>query len=71
MPLKQFYGKTVRIVAVNEKSFEGKVTDYFYPEDNESGKESIAIRDKFTGNLIEFPEEDIKSIDILEKSDES
>lgn len=65
MSLKQFYEKTVSIVAMNEKTFEGKVTHYFYPEDNETGKESIAIRDKLSGNLVEFPEDDIKSIEVI------
>ena len=66
MSLKQFYDKFVSIVAINEKLFKGKVTEYFYPEDNESGKESIVIRDKLSGNLVEFPEEDIKTIEIIE-----
>lgn len=66
MSLKQFYEKNVSIIAINEKSFKGKVINYFYPEDNDSGKESIVIRDKLSGNLVEFNEEDIKSIEIVE-----
>lgn len=65
MSLKQFCDQKVRIVAVNGKRFEGNVTDYFYPEDNEPERESIAIRDIFSGNLVEFPEDDIKSIEII------
>ncbi len=65
MSLKDFYGKTVNIVAVNGRMFKGKVIEYFYPEDNDSGQESIAIRDKLSGNLVEFPEEDIKSIEVI------
>lgn len=65
LSLKQFYDKKVRIIASNGEKFEGKVTDYFYPEDNEPERESIAIRDVFSGKLIEFPEEDIRSIEVI------
>ena len=65
MLLKEYYGKRVRIVAANDKSFEGAVTDYFYPEDNETDVESIAIDDITSGNLVEFPAYDIKSIQVL------
>ena len=65
MSLKYYYEKIVNILTMNEKTFEGKVTDYFYPEDNETGKESIAIRDKLSGNLVEFQEDDIKSIEVI------
>ena len=43
MNLKQYYGKKVKIVAANGMIFLGTVNDYFFPEDNEAGKESIAI----------------------------
>ena len=68
MSLTKYYGKKVRIVAENGKLFEGKVVDYCYPEDNELDEESITIRctkGPFPGNLVEFPESDIKSIEIL------
>ncbi|MCI8993387.1 MAG: hypothetical protein HFG80_11815 [Eubacterium sp.] len=65
MELKMFYGKKVRIISMNGKKFQGKVTDYFYPEDNEPEMESIAIDDIFSGNAVEFPESDIKSIEII------
>lgn len=65
MSLKQFYDKTVSIKAANGKRFKGKVVEYFYPEDNEINQESIALRDISSGDLIEFPEPDIKSIEIL------
>lgn len=69
MSLKKYYGKKVRIVAANKKTFEGMVTDYFYPEDNDPEEESIAIRcskGPFPGKSVEFPESDIKSIEIIE-----
>ena len=58
MKLKRFYNKKVNIVT---KAFSGVVTEYFYPEENESGKESIVI-DSSSGNPVEFYEEDIKII---------
>lgn len=69
MSLNKYYGKNVRIVAENGRTFEGKVTDYFYPEDNEPEEESIAIRcvkGFLVGKSVEFPAHDIKSIEILE-----
>lgn len=68
MSLNKYYGKDVRIIAENGKAFEGKVTDYFYPEDNEPEEESIAIRctkGSLVGKSVEFPEHDIKSIEII------
>ena len=62
----EYYGKNVNIIAQNGLHFSGKVTDYFYPEDNESGVESIAIKDVYSDNYVEFPEEDIKSIEIMD-----
>ena len=48
MNLKQYYGKKVKIVADNDKVFLGKVNDYFYPDKNENGKESIVVDTIFT-----------------------
>lgn len=69
MSLKKYYGKNVRIIAENGKLFEGEVTDYFYPEDNEPEEESIAIRcvrGSLVGRSVEFPAHDIKSIEVIE-----
>lgn len=55
MKLKRFYNKKVNIVTKEEIAFSGVVTEYFYPEENESGKESIVI-DSSSGNLVEFYE---------------
>ncbi len=66
MSLKKYYEEKVRIRTPDGKIFEGKVTDYFYPEDNEPERESIAVKITSTGELFEFPEEDILSIEIIE-----
>ena len=65
MKLKPFYAKQVKIVAENKLVFLGKVNEYFYPSDNESGKESIVI-DTAEGKSVEFYETDILSIEIIE-----
>jgi hypothetical protein len=68
MGLIKYYGKKVRIIAKNGKMFEGRVTDYYYPEDNEPEEESIAIRcekGSFVGKSIEFREHDIVTIEVM------
>ena len=64
MGLIDYCEEKVRIVSSNGRTFEGVVTDYFYPDDNENGKESIAI-DNVDGTIVEFYEEDIASIVVL------
>ena len=64
MDLKQFYNKEVVIVSVNGQVFEGKVNDYIYSDENNLGKESV-ILDAKNGDIIEFTEEDIASIEIV------
>lgn len=64
MELKFYYGKKVNIVDTNGKSFVGTVSDHFFHDDNESGKESIVI-DTYGGDAIEFTEEDIQTIAII------
>ena len=43
MKLKRFYNKKVNIVTKEGIAFSGVVTEYFYTEENESGKESMVI----------------------------
>ena len=64
MELSNFLEKTVEIVDVFDNIFTGYVDEYFYPEDNENGKESITIQTQ-RGEYIEFYEQDIKSIKII------
>lgn len=64
MNLAQYYNKTVNIISTDEMGFFGKVSDYVYPEDNETGKESIIIYTA-NGDYIEFDEDDIKTITVI------
>lgn len=71
MNLIRCEGKKVRITDIEEQIWEGVVTDYIYPEDNEPEEiESIIIdckRGKYIGKPVEFTEREIKSIEIIEK----
>ncbi len=64
MNLKEFYGKNVVITSINNKVFNGIVDDYFYPEDNDNGKESIVVTTE-DGTPREFYEENITKIMII------
>jgi small nuclear ribonucleoprotein (snRNP)-like protein len=68
MSLKEYYDKKVMIKYINGELFKGKVEDYNFPEDNDSGNESIIIRvenGKLNGKLVEFEENDIKEIQVI------
>ena len=65
MELKQYCGKHVLIVDVDGEAFEGSVTDYIYPGDDDTELESIIIdctKGKLAGKSVEFWERDIQSI---------
>lgn len=69
MGLIDYEGKKVRITDNEKRVWEGKVTDYIYPEDNEPEIESIIIRcdvGKFPGKSIEFTESEIKTIEVID-----
>ena len=59
---KKYYGQTVTIIADNGKEFCGFVDDYFFPDDNEHGLESIVL--KTSTGLYEFTKEEIETIEI-------
>lgn len=65
MKLKEFYGEKVHIVDANGDSFFGEVNDYFFPEDNENGTESIIV-DIENGEPTEFYPQEIKTIKIID-----
>ena len=62
MTLREYYGKTVEIVVENGEEFFGVVEDYFYPDDNECGLESIVMKTP-EGYLIEFTQNEIETIE--------
>ena len=59
-----WFDKTARIVAVNNKIFTGKITDITGREDNiETNKDSLTLDDGT--NYIFFSDDEIKDIEIL------
>ena len=69
MNLIDYEGKKVKITDTRKRIWEGKVTDYIYPEDNEPEVESIIIRceaGKLPGKSIEFTALEIESIEVIE-----
>lgn len=66
---KNLEGRKIRIIDIDGEIFEGDVTDYFYPEDNEpKGVAGIAIDNcpQRPDMWIGFNENEIKSIEILD-----
>lgn len=62
-------GKRVQIIDIEGKIFEGVVSEYIYPEDNEpEGIAAIDIEDcpQSPGMLIGFNETEIRSIEVVE-----
>ena len=66
MDLKQFCGKEVTIITVDGQLLCGVVDDYFFPEDNENGKESIVVK-TIRSKCIEVSSDDIEKITVDEK----
>ena len=62
MNLKNYYGKHVIITTYKGRVFTGSVDDYFYPEDNEDGLESIGLTT--SDGAYEFNKNSIESIKI-------
>lgn len=68
MELINYEGKKVRIIDIDNDMFEGRISDYIYPEDNEPEVEAIVMDCKkgpLRGKAVEFREEDIKEISII------
>lgn len=64
MTLKSYYGKNVTVVLEEGEIFSGVVVEYFFPEDNELGEESIILKTKKFG-LIEFTASEINEIKFI------
>ncbi|MBE7718808.1 hypothetical protein [Lacrimispora indolis] len=63
MSLKEFYSKEVNIVDVSGKHWSGVAEDYCFPDENESGNESLIVR--CNARLIEFETVDIETINTV------
>lgn len=63
MTLKSFYGKHVTIKTPNGKVYSGDVDEYFFPDDNDNGEESIILKTN-NNELVEFSPNDILEIEI-------
>lgn len=61
MTLKSYYGKKVTVVCDNGQTFSGVVDDYFFPEDNENGEESIILKTT-DSEFVEFTASEINEI---------
>lgn len=67
MNLIDYEEKLVRIKTINNNIFEGVVTDYIYPEDDENNLEMIVLDVDGNGEkFIGFYEKGIESIEIIE-----
>ena len=62
MGLEKYFGHRIKIVTNEGKEFCGWVSDYFPPEENESGKESFALETP----AIEFSADEISEITIIQ-----
>ncbi|APM40555.1 hypothetical protein [Clostridium kluyveri] len=63
-PLKEYFNKTVRIIDVDNKEFNGYVETYTPEIDSEDGVEEIAIKPEGSNDLVGFTANEIKSIEI-------
>lgn len=63
MSLKDFYSKKVNIVDTSGKHWTGFVEDYCFPDENDSGNESLIVR--CNAKLIEFETPDIDTINVV------
>lgn len=61
-------GKRVNIICIDGEVYEGTVTDYIYPEDNEpEGVAAIDIEDcpQIPGRPVSFTEDEIASVEVV------
>lgn len=68
MNLIEYEGKKVRITDIDNQVFEGIVSDYVYPDDDDTGLESIIVdctAGPLSGKPVEFWKKDIKEILII------
>lgn len=62
--------KRIKLVDIDHEEWIGTVEDVISGEDNDDGVESIVVRselvEKYKGKLVEFPKNEIKSIEIID-----
>ncbi|MCB5775996.1 MAG: hypothetical protein ACLUFB_09410 [Ruminococcus sp.] len=62
--------KRIKLVDIDHEEWIGTVEDVISGEDNNDGVESIVVRselvEKYKGKLVEFPKNEIKSIEIID-----
>ncbi|MBV4423229.1 hypothetical protein [Clostridium tyrobutyricum] len=63
--LKEYFNKTVKIIDIDNKEFNGYVETYTPELDSEDEVEGIAIRPKGYNSLIGFNANEIKSIEVV------
>jgi len=64
MNFKNLVGETIKVTTVKGKIYRGIVEDYCFPDDNESGDESIIVKfDK--DNYGEFDKTNIRTLEIV------
>lgn len=63
MFLSKYYDQKIRVV-INDRTIVGIVMDYFYPEDNLNGEESIIIRTSSTDE-VEIYASEITRISVI------
>lgn len=68
MNLIKYEGKKVQITDIDNQVFEGVVSDYVYPDDDDTGLESIIVdctSGPLSGKPVQFWEKDIKAIQVI------
>ena len=72
MKLIEYEGKWVRILSAGGNTYEGRVGDHCYPEDDENNLEMIVVDFEMkNGKVVDQPvglyEKDIESIEVIEQ----
>ena len=72
MKLIEYEGKQVKILSAGGNTYEGRIGDYCYPEDDEINLEMIVVDVEMkNGKVVDQPvglyEKDIESIEVVEQ----
>lgn len=70
MNLRKYEGEYVRLHTTDGEVYEGYVSDYIFPEDNEPEEvESLVLEIPGREYLTEFPGREIELVEIIDKKD--